>query len=209
MNEPVRILKSHADAIGNFSAMVAEYIKALEEHRSLTGVAAPKPPHPLVERAVQRVQYPIEATHQPMRLRSVETDKGTFTVEEPDGEPVRFQSSAKPDDFIANYEIINDAPLPITLEQRKQALEGELLNQSKLAREAVVPPRRRLLADLKAQEAKSAETPSPEQTAFVVEYDAMQQRLVTVQRHFAEQLNEIEDLTEETIGAWKPKPFLT
>jgi len=58
----LELTKSQIDALPfEFGGAVDKFIHDLEEHRKTTGEAAPIAPHPLVEAAVARVQYPVKA----------------------------------------------------------------------------------------------------------------------------------------------------
>lgn len=164
---------STAVAFGDFDQAVADYIKALEAHRHTEDQPAPTA-HPLVERVVLRVQYPIE--------------------------------DQKPDDFISNYEIIDDTP---TLGERKDALADEVSRRASTAMQVITPTRKAnawayQLSDVAAVSEKDRTT---EHRTFLAQHEARQARTNAVHRHMALMHSEIEDLTEASLDDWKPAPF--
>jgi hypothetical protein len=46
-----------------------------------------------------------------------------------------------------------------------------------------------------------------EDTAFLQEQEELRQKIAAIDRHFAEQHHQVEDLTLETVDDWKPTPF--
>lgn len=202
---PVEIPLSEANTLGDFPKAVADYIKALEAHRFTEGVPAPTA-HPLVERAVLRVQHPVEAVHQPVHTY---TDEAGEEVTEPVGEPVRFVSSTQPDDFVPNYVLIDDTPPPPSLDERKAELASNWARQAENIVNEVSPPLKRGLWALQRADAGKVpeELRTPEQKAAIAQADARSAKVHAVQRHLAQLHSDIHDLTAETIDAWKPAPF--
>lgn len=208
--EPFKVLLSHVKAAGieDFAAAVADHVSDMEAHRFTIGAPAPTA-HPLVERAVMRVQYPVAAVHRPHREYEIEHEGKTVQVREPDGKPVHFTSSAKPDDFAPNYVLIDDTPPPLTLEQRKDRLEHECKCQAALAFDRASPRRKRGYMELKVSDAHSVpeEDRTSEHKAALAHHAEVNKKIAAVNEHLARLLNDIEDLTEDSINTWEPAPF--
>lgn len=205
------ILLSQAKAIApDFGAAVANYIAALEAHRSTVGEPAPSAGHPFIEAAVLRVQHPTEGVHQPMRKVWVEDEHGEkIMATEPDGEPVKFVSSEKPDDFVPNFVIIDDTPPGPTLDERKAVL-AQAAHAAAMARvDALDPPLKRRLAQMTV--ARIMRIDEADRTdadkATLAHFGDNGVRTEAIFFHLAELEAQIHDLTEATIEGWEPAPF--
>jgi hypothetical protein len=110
------------------------------------------------------------------------------------------------DDYIVDYEIVDDRP---SLRARKDALINEVTREEHALLTASMPPGKRRLDALKAGDLlrKPEAERSPEERMFLAERAARHAREEAIQRHAAQLMSDIEDLTDETIGAWKPSPF--
>lgn len=107
----------------------------------------------------------------------------------------------KPDDFIADFEIVNDDPPPLTLEQKKQKLTEELMQVEREASDAILPMRRRRMQQIKM--AAAAKSKKAVDKAFLKDCEKCHGRLDKLHHTVAEALNEIEDLTAKTVDKWK------
>lgn len=201
----VKILLSEANTLGDFPKAVADYIAALELHRTQEGTPAPTA-HPLVENAVRRVQYLVEAVHQPTRTY-VGPDGEDVT--EPVGEPVRFMSSTQPDDFVPNYVLVDDTPPPPSLDERKAELARCMAVSVGAMIDRISPPLRRRLFNMTV--ARVYRVPEESRTAadkaVLAQADDSNARVEAVEFHLAQMEAQIHDLTADTIDAWKPAPF--
>jgi hypothetical protein len=137
----------------------------------------------------------------------------------------------KPDDFVADYEIVDDTPPPPTLDEQKQALVAKVHADYHAAQTTMIPPLKarlwglehaRILTALstivpmqsdETSEAHQARAlpilakKAPADAAFLGDYLARQKKMHAVILHLATMESQIHDLTAETIDAWKPAPF--
>lgn len=182
---PLQIPLSQAGDAAAFAARVAAFQKAKLDHLKTVGVPAPREDD-LVEACVIRVPFGRrEFVNQPLP-------------------PV---TPAAADDYmIADYEIVDDRP---SLRSRKDALIHQVGAQEAALMEASLPPGKRRLAALQVQDVlrKPAAERSGAETQFLDEHGARLVREAAIQRHAAEQMSAIEDLTDETIVDWHPVPF--
>lgn len=110
------------------------------------------------------------------------------------------------DDYAIDYEIVDDRP---GLRARKDALIHDVAQQEHAFLVASMPPGKRRLEGLTAGDLlrkPEAERTEAERT-FLADREARHAREEAIQRHAAQLMSDIEDLNEETIGAWKPAPF--
>lgn len=185
----------------DFDAEVTKYIAALVAHQKTVGEAASTAPHPWIELAVKRVQYPIEAVHQP-----------TNESGEPVGEPVKFMSSEKPDTFERDVEIEDDTPSPPTLDEQKAKLAADAIKAADAAVAVFFPPLKRRLFQIHADRARSTLPPekrTPEQVAIIAAADAIDAKANAVQLHLAQIEDAIHDLTADNIDGYAMPPFPT
>jgi hypothetical protein len=139
----------------------------------------------------------------------------------------------KPDDFVADYEIVDDTPPPAappTLDQRKLTMAAELGVQANAAIAAIIPPLKqrlwdrehaRVLADMgkvKPQENETVEAwrtraievvkkNSPADHVSFTEHEDRKKKVDAIIHHVAVCESQIHDLTEVDLDNWKPKPF--
>jgi hypothetical protein len=161
----LKLKKSQVDALPfDFEQAVRDFIAAKEAHR-FTGDAAPSA-DVLVERAVRRVQYPIE--------------------------------DEKPDDFVANYEIEDDAPPPPTLAERKQAMIMESRLAEQAAIETLIPAGKRRLMDMDYRRALAVpeDQRSPAQQRVISDRAALDAQIEAISYAAAQREAEIEDIAE-------------
>lgn len=111
-----------------------------------------------------------------------------------------------PDDYVIDCEIVDDRP---GLRARKDALIHEVTQQEHALLVASMPPGKRRLEGLKAGDL--LRKPEAERTeaerAFLADRDARHAHEEAIARHAAQLMSDIEDLTDGTIGAWKPAQF--
>lgn len=118
----------------------------------------------------------------------------------------RVPRADAPDDYAIDYEIVDDRP---SLRARKDALIHEVTREEHALLVTSMPPGKRRLDGLTAGDLlrkPEAERSTAERT-FLAERETRQAREDAIQRHAAQLMSDIEDLTEETISAWKPAPF--
>jgi hypothetical protein len=120
--------------------------------------------------------------------------------------PSRGGEEQADDYVIDDYEIVDDRP---SLRSRKDALIHQVAEQERALMMASMPPGKRRLAGLRAQEIqqKPEAERSEVERQFVAETQARLERESAIGRHAAELQAAIEDLTEHTIDAWHPAPF--
>jgi hypothetical protein len=119
----------------------------------------------------------------------------------------RVPRSEVPDNYeIVPYEVVDDRP---SLRARKDALIHDVGREEHALLVASMPPGKRRLDGLKAGDVlrKPATERSDAERKFLADRDARHTREDAIQRHAAQLMSDIEDLTEETIGAWKMTPF--
>jgi hypothetical protein len=141
----------------------------------------------------------------------------------------------RPDDFVADYEIVDDTPpppVPPTLDERKKALAFKVGQATAAAAAQVMPPLKRRLwdyeharierdiyavqrkenepnADWKARGLSAVQKASPADHAAYLAHEDRKAKVVAIVHHLAVCESAIHDLTEATIDAWAPAPFPT
>jgi len=112
-----------------------------------------------------------------------------------------------PDYFeVLPFDIVDDRP---SLRSRKDALIHQVSAQEAALMEASLPPGKRRFDGLKAGDLlrkPQAERSDAEQK-FLADRDARLAREDAIQRHAAQLMSDIEDLTEATIETWQLPPF--
>lgn len=167
----LELKKSEVDALPfNFEEAVQSFIAAKMAHR-FTGDAAPVS-HPIVEMAVRRVQYPIDAK--------------------------------KPDDFVADYVIIDDTPI-LTLAEKKAALVQRLRQMEAEKINAVITPGRLRLLQLKVEAIgpKLPEEQTEEEKTLIAQLNQCFVAIRAVQMRSAEIEADIDDLSANSIDAYE------
>lgn len=115
----------------------------------------------------------------------------------------------KPDDFVADYEVVDDTPPPLTLDQRKQVLATDMQRQAQEAVDKIVPPLKNRLMNmelLRAHAIPEAER-TPGHKATIAESQDRHVRMDAIHYHLARMEAQIHDLTEDTIEDFSPEPF--
>jgi len=118
----------------------------------------------------------------------------------------------KPDDFIADYEVVDDTPPPPpapSFEEQKQRLIGAVAAAEGAYLLKIDPMGKRRLTSMKYADAKSIveDKRSPADNALIEEYEERAKRVKAINWMAAEMMAEVEDLTPETIDSWVMKPF--
>lgn len=172
-----------------FKKRVEAFRQAKIDHQKTVDVPAPQEHH-LVEAVVRRV---------PRYQETAARDQADPLI--PDAR------SLMPDDYeIVPYEIVDDRP---SLRARKDALIHQVAEQERELMIAAMAPGKRRLAGLRAQEIY--QRPEAERSdadkQFLAQMQVRLAREAAIGRHAAELQAAIEDLTEDTIGAWQPAPF--
>ena len=119
--------------------------------------------------------------------------------------PVQGQA----DDFVADYEIIEDIPVP-TLADKKAALSATIRTMEATALAKIISPGREhsMGLDLNAVYAKPEAARSDADRALLARAADIAARKQLVARHGAELEVAVEELTDATIGGWTPAEFL-
>jgi hypothetical protein len=120
----------------------------------------------------------------------------------------RVQTAGQADDFITDYAVIEDIPVP-TLAERKQALTTAIRGAEAAALAKLISPaRERLMGlDLNAVYAKPEAMRSDADRALLAQAAGIAARKELVHRHSANQEIAVEELTDATIDGWAPAPF--
>jgi hypothetical protein len=120
----------------------------------------------------------------------------------------RVPRDGQADDFVADYEVIDDVPVP-TLAGRKAVLLGKIRTAEAAAMARIISPgRERLMGlDLNAVYAKPEAARGDADRALLAKSTDIAARKQAIQRCGAALEVEVEDLTEATIGGWIMRPF--
>jgi hypothetical protein len=175
-----------------FKQRVEAFRQAKIDHHKTLDVPAPQEHH-LVEAVVRRVPRP-HPNPVPQAGDGVARSAGGEGQCDADGYE------------IIDYEIVDDRP---SLRARKDALIHQVAEQERELMIAAMAPGKRRLAGLRAQEIyqKPPAERSDADNQFLAATQARLVREAAIGRHAAELQAAIEDLTEQTIGAWQPAPF--
>jgi hypothetical protein len=121
----------------------------------------------------------------------------------------RVQTEGQADDFVTDYEVVDDTPPPPTLAEQKQVLVGQLRSMEAAAlAEIISPARERLMGlDLNAVYAKPDADRTDADRALLAKAADIAARKDFIQRHSAIQQIALEDLTEAAIDGWTPAAF--
>jgi hypothetical protein len=112
------------------------------------------------------------------------------------------------DDFVADYQIIEDVPVP-TLADKKAALAGTIRTMEAAALAKIISPgRERLMGlDLNAVYARPEAARSDADRVLLAKAADIAARKQVIQRHGAELEVAVEELTDATIDGWTPAEF--
>jgi hypothetical protein len=121
----------------------------------------------------------------------------------------RVQADGAPDDFVPDADVVDDTPPPPTLDERRAQLLADVARLESAAIALILPPGKMRLAQM--DYARAGNTPAaertPEQQACIADHAAMRVAIEAVQYHAAVLCAEIDDLTDETVERWRPRPF--
>lgn len=118
----------------------------------------------------------------------------------------------QPDDFVADYHIVDDTPPPPTAEERKAAFATEIGANATAALNAITPPLKARLWNIQygdAMAARSKEEATDAQEIVISEHEARAARSQQVMRHAAELESQLHDLPDDMVDIWQPAPFPT
>jgi hypothetical protein len=120
----------------------------------------------------------------------------------------RVPRDGQADDFVADYAIIDDIPVP-TLAERKQALAAAIRSAEAAALAKIISPARERLQglDLNAVYAKPESERTDADRALMAKAVAIAARKEVVHRHSAHLEIAVEELTAATIDGWTPAEF--
>lgn len=120
----------------------------------------------------------------------------------------RVPRKGEPDNYVADYEIVDDSPKK-TLRQRKDDLIHNIsLQEHELMVAQLAPGKRRLqVLDANAIYQKPVEQRSETERQFIAKHETRMAREAAIQRHAAEQMAAVEDLTDGTIDKWTMDPL--
>lgn len=130
------------------------------------------------------------------------------------------KSAKLPDDYAADYVVIDDAPpppAPLNLEDRKRALHAALAVAEIAAKEAILPQRKHRLTLIKLNAANvklritdgvvDNSALSDDDKKIIESYKVIQERYTAIELIAAQAESDIEDLTEDTIDSWQQPQF--
>jgi hypothetical protein len=121
----------------------------------------------------------------------------------------RVPVEGQADDFVTDYEVVDDTPPPPSLNERK----GRLLDSIRAAEfmslgNIISPARERLMGmDINHVYGLPEGDRDDRDREALATWATIAKRKQAVQRHAALLEIEVEDLTEADIEAWVPKPF--
>jgi hypothetical protein len=120
----------------------------------------------------------------------------------------RVQTEGQADDFVADYEIVDDIPA-LTLAERKAALVGTIRTSEAAALATIISPaRERLMGlDLNAVYAKPEVQRTDADRALLTKATDIAARKEAVHRHGAHLEIAVEELTDATLDGWTPEAF--
>jgi hypothetical protein len=115
----------------------------------------------------------------------------------------------RPDDFVADYEIIDDTPPPPTLDQRKMTLAAAAQASAHAEIDAIDPPLKRRLVGIEAGRAMMVDPSkrTPAQLAAITSQATRDAKREAIIYHLAKLEAQIHDLTDKTIDNWSAAPF--
>jgi hypothetical protein len=120
----------------------------------------------------------------------------------------RMQREGQADDFVADYEIIDDIPMP-TLAERKATLVATIRGAEAAALAKIISSARERLQglDLNAVYAKPEAARTDADRALLARAIDIAARKDMIQRHGIHLEIAVEELTEATLNGWTPAEF--
>ncbi|MGM4992699.1 hypothetical protein [Tardiphaga sp. 841_E9_N1_2] len=117
----------------------------------------------------------------------------------------------KPDDFVIDFEIVDDTPPEPVLtsaDRRTKLMFQVQAAQADAAAKVISPARARLLSmDVSRIYTKAVEARTPADDAVMAQHAAVQARLNALTYHTATLEVEIEDLADDKLDSWQMTPF--
>lgn len=115
-----------------------------------------------------------------------------------------------PDDFVVDFEVIDDSPPPPTLREKKNRLLQQLAVEEQIRLDQIeLPPGKRRKADLELN--RVLQLPEDQRTgednALIDEANLRRQRILDLQLVVADLMARVEDLDESTIDQWHMPDF--
>jgi hypothetical protein len=117
----------------------------------------------------------------------------------------RVQKANHPDEYVADYTILDDSPPPPTLEEKKAAHYADLLKAENVAKTKIIPNRKiRLmsLANNAALQKIDAEKTDQDKEAMA-SYIKIAKAFQKIEWATAQAESDIEDLTEANVDSWQ------
>lgn len=125
---------------------------------------------------------------------------------------LRTKAHGRADLFVPHYAIEDDTPpvsAPITLEQKKTALEAKLRECANDIAAEISPRRKQMFLHMAVQQVNSI--PDAGRTAehkmVLSLHEKMSKRMETLNWYLAHQLNHIDNLTDDNVDAYVLEPF--
>lgn len=124
----------------------------------------------------------------------------------------RVQVKGQPDNYEADYTIIDDTPpppAPLNLEDKKVQLHYQLSLAETEIKNKIMPLRKRRLSEMQYGMAvsKKEENRSPEEINTITSFLETNKKWSNVSLIAAQAESDIEDLTEDNIESWKLPDF--
>lgn len=124
----------------------------------------------------------------------------------------RIQTKGQPDKYVADYNIIDDtphAPPPLDLNDKKMQLHIRLLAVESMAKDAILPPRKKRLASIQYEQAmvKPEEERSDEDKAIIAHFLEINKKWLDIGALAAQAESDIEDLIEDNVDSWQVPTF--
>jgi hypothetical protein len=116
----------------------------------------------------------------------------------------RVPRNGEADDYVADFEIVEPS-----LDQKKNDMTAEVGKQEQVALAKVMSPAKRALLAFSVSDLASKQNDqlTPDDKILLAKDKLLLAHGNAVSRHAAKLHAQIEDLTDETIKAWKPGPF--
>jgi hypothetical protein len=116
-----------------------------------------------------------------------------------------------PDDYVADYQLVDDRPPPPTILDKKRKLLAQLAANEYNLLESILPTAKRRLQFIKVHDLQTAITDgtiiNPEEQQFLEDESKRNARFQAIDRKAATAMAEIEDLTDANIDAYQLPPL--
>lgn len=121
----------------------------------------------------------------------------------------RVAVDGQPDDFVPDFEVIDDTPPPPTPAEIRHKLVADLRKAEQDAINAIMTPGKLRLLSLEANKARGIpdDQRSPEQVAVISKHRAILDAIEAIGLNAATQEAELDDLPDADLASWQPKPF--